>query len=247
MAEHSDRVWQDARVAKTYLTGVRRAIPLAAEQIDVVLRLVEARGLPVGRVLDLGCGDGFLAAPILDRWPESCADLVDFSETMLAAARERFAGRPKRASIVRADYSDPAWVDALARPRAYDVIVSGFSIHHQPDERKRTLYQELFDLLAPGGMFLNVEHVASATPWLEEQFNEYLIDAFHAYHGDAKSRAEIARELVRRDDKQANILALVERQCDWLRQIGFEDVDCYLKVFELAVFGGRKAAASDDG
>ena len=37
-----------------------------------------------------------------------------------------------------------------------------------------------------------------------------------------------------------NILAPVGDQCDWLREIGFEDVDCYFKIFELAVFGGRK-------
>ena len=31
-----------------------------------------------------------------------------------------------------------------------------------------------------------------------------------------------------------------KQQCAWLRDIGFTDVDCYLKVFELAVFGGRR-------
>ena len=40
--------------------------------------------------------------------------------------------------------------------------------------------------------------------------------------------------------KKENILATVEAQCQWLRQIGFADVDCFLKIFELALFGGRK-------
>ena len=35
-------------------------------------------------------------------------------------------------------------------------------------------------------------------------------------------------------------MASVEDQCEWLREIGFADVDCFFKVFELAVFGGRK-------
>jgi len=26
----------------------------------------------------------------------------------------------------------------------------------------------------------------------------------------------------------------------WLQEIGFADVDCYFKIFELALFGGRK-------
>ena len=243
MAATNDRIWQDASVARTYLQGVRSAIPLAAEQVEIMLRLVRARGLPVRRFLDLGCGDGFLAAPLLDAWPDAFGVLADFSDTMLDAARERFAERPDRVAIVEADYGEPGWVEALGERRVFDAIVSGFSIHHQPDERKRTLYQELFDLLAPGGIFLNVEHVSSPTPWIEEQFDELLIDAFFAYHSSigAKTRAEVAEEFVKRDDKDANILAPVELQCNWLREIGFQDVDCYLKIFELAVFGGRKA------
>ena len=55
-----------------------------------------------------------------------------------------------------------------------------------------------------------------------------------------QSRDEVARHYYDRPDKSANILAPVERQCTWLREIGFTDVDCYLKVFELAVFGGRR-------
>jgi hypothetical protein len=37
-------------------------------------------------------------------------------------------------------------------------------------------------------------------------------------------------------------LALVDVQCGWLREIGFQDVDCFFKVFELALLGGRKPA-----
>ena len=33
-----------------------------------------------------------------------------------------------------------------------------------------------------------------------------------------------------------------ELQCDWRRHLGFVDVDCYLKIFELALFGGRRPA-----
>ena len=244
MSNSGDRVWQDSKVAHNYLQGVRAAIPLASEQVEVMLRILRAREQPVRRVLDLGCGDGFLAAAVLEEWPEAFGVLADFSEPMLEAARERFAEQQDRVAIVHADYGDPNWAEALGDRTVYDAVVSGFSIHHQPDERKRALYAELFDLLAPGGFFVNVEHVSSPTPWLAEQFDEFLIDALFAYHSSIgpTTREEVARDLVKREDKQANILAPVETQCEWLRQIGFEDVDCYLKVFELAVFGGRKAA-----
>jgi hypothetical protein len=41
-------------------------------------------------------------------------------------------------------------------------------------------------------------------------------------------------------DKNENIPAPVETQCQWLRDIGFQEVDCFFKTFELALFGGKK-------
>jgi len=32
----------------------------------------------------------------------------------------------------------------------------------------------------------------------------------------------------------------VEAQCAWLGEIGFADVDCFFRILELALFGGRK-------
>lgn len=34
--------------------------------------------------------------------------------------------------------------------------------------------------------------------------------------------------------------ASVEDQCQWLRDIGFGHVDCYMKIYALAVLGGIK-------
>lgn len=58
------------------------------------------------------------------------------------------------------------------------------------------------------------------------------------------SRDHIAETFYVRPDKVENILASVDDQCHWLRQIGFGDVDCFFKVFELALFDGRKVAQS---
>jgi hypothetical protein len=105
------------------------------------------------------------------------------------------------------------------------------------------LYREVFDLLAPGGWLINIEHVASADRFVEHQWDLFLIDALDRHHRarrDGVPRATIATDYVYRSDKQANILAPTELQCDWLRSIGFVHVDCYCKVFEMAVFGGRR-------
>lgn len=228
-------VWKSPNVVSAYLTGVRAAIPLAAEQIDTMLRLIEANG-GVRRFLDLGGGDGVLAAAILDRYPQAVAVVTDFSQPMLDAALARLGAR---AVCLNSDYGSPAWIADVEPHAPFDAIVSGYSIHHQEDDRKRAVYREIFDLLALGGIFVNVEHVASPSDWVESVHDGLFIDRLHRLHPE-RSREDVAREFFYRPDKSANILALVETQCGWLREIGFADADCYLKVFELAVFGGRK-------
>jgi len=51
---------------------------------------------------------------------------------------------------------------------------------------------------------------------------------------------ELSRTYLERPDKEENILAPVELQCSWLRDLGFADVDCFFRLFELALFGGRR-------
>jgi hypothetical protein len=145
--------------------------------------------------------------------------------------------------FVQADYGEPNWSQGLRRRAPFDAIVSGFSIHHQPDCRKRRLYAELFDLLAQGGLFLNLEHVSSASPWVEAAHDAHFVEALWRFvqaHGHRRSRAAVQRDDQDRPDKAANRLAPVETQCQWLRELGFAHVDCFFKTFELALFGGMK-------
>jgi predicted methyltransferase len=125
----------------------------------------------------------------------------------------------------------------------FDTAVSGYSIHHQPDERKREVYAEIYSLLKPGGWFINIEHVASAAGLNVDLFERHYTSARYAIekqNGSTRAYQEIVEEYQNRPDKAANILASTELQCDWLRQIGYEEVDCYFRIYELAVFGGRR-------
>jgi cyclopropane fatty-acyl-phospholipid synthase-like methyltransferase len=241
--QRHDTVWQDAELVRIFLQGIRGGIPFEAAQFEILLRVLDARDEPVQRLLDLGCGAGALARTVLARYPDARATLVDFSEPMLAAARTHLEERAPPVHFVTADLADPGWRAHIAGDAPFDTVVSGYAIHHLPDPRKRALYGEIFALLAPGGMFVNVEHVASRSPWVEHISDDLIIDSltnFQRANGAARTRAEVASEFVHRPDKAANILTPVEVQCDWLRRCGFTDVDCFFKALELAVFGGRK-------
>jgi SAM-dependent methyltransferase len=240
--------WQTKELTNAFLDGVRGAIPGASLQLAVLGKIAELWCPCPSEILDLGCGDGILGRFFLGKFPGAHATFVDFSDPMLDAVRKCLGGAP-RATVVKADFSTADWRYVLPTTTAFDIVVSGFAIHHQPDSRKKALYSEMYDLLVAGGVFLNLEHVASITPAGEHLFDEFFIDHLHDFHASSspgRTRDEIADTYYNRPDKKLNILAPVEKQCRWLRETGFQDVDCFFKVFELALFGGRKASNKPD-
>lgn len=234
------QVWKLPAIVDRYLS-YRAAIPMAQEQIGVMLSILKTRQEPIENFLDLGCGDGILGAAILGEYPSARGVLVDFSEPMLDQAREQLKEYESQISFENLDYGKPGWINAVQAYGSFDAIVSGYSIHHQPDARKREIYQEIFSLLKPGGWFVNIEHVSSAAQTNIDLFEDHYVSrryAIEQQNGGARSFDEIAEEYKNRPDKAANILAPTELQCDWLRSIGFEEVDCYFRIYELAVIAG---------
>lgn len=188
--------------------------PHRAEGERVLLEHVPANAR---RILDLGTGDGRLLALLQEDRPEMRGCGLDFSELMLGEARKRFAD-DTRIELVQHDLAE--LLPTLGR---FDAVVSSMAIHHLAHERKRSLYREVFDLLEPGGIFANFEHVASPTHRLHLAF-------FAAID-----------EPIENEDPSDRLLD-VEAQLVWLREIGFDDVDCYWKWLEMALLIGIRPA-----
>lgn len=233
-------IWKLAPVAEQFLS-IRAGIPLAQEQISIMLNIL-AQGKPVQRFLDLGCGNGILGAAILGQYQNSRGTLADFSDVMLAEARKSLAEFSARLEFINADFSAPDWVKPLAG-ESFDAIVSGYAIHHQPDSRKHEIYAEIFSLLNPGGWFVNVEHIEPASNLAAEMLETHIIDAkveLESKTGGTQTREQIAEAFYKRQGRDVNILAPIETQLAWLREIGYADVDCYFRIYALAVFAGRR-------
>jgi tRNA (cmo5U34)-methyltransferase len=201
--------WRDPNQVEGYLRRISR---LDARQAGEQM-LAEVLPPSPQRVLDLGCGDGRLAALVLDTRP-SVSEIVaiDVSPPMLERARDRFAG-DRRVTVHERDLNDP--LGPLGR---FDAIVSGFAIHHLHDSRKRALLAEVASQIRPGGVFANLEVVLSATPDLH---------------------AEFLAALGRTEDDPEDQLVDVETQLSWMRQAGLSDVDCLWRWRGFALLVGR--------
>ncbi len=228
--------WQDAETVKSYLEERRAAIPFGEEMLTIVGQLIGLLAREVNLFADLGAGDGFFAQLVLERFPKARAILIDHSQPMLAKARTNLGTYGDQVSFVEADLGNP--ITKLVPPGSLDLVVSRFAIHHLPDARKYSIYQEVFQLLRPGGIFLHNEHVSSASRELESLSDSIFIARIAQRTG--REVAVVEREFFARPDRLDNKLAPVEIQVAWLRDLGFEGADCYFKWLELAVFGGRK-------
>jgi SAM-dependent methyltransferase len=135
VAEVDVNLWSEAAHATDYIER-RRTIPHREEGYAALLEFLPDG---VGRVADLGTGDGYLLDDLRRTRPGIGGVAVDFSDEMLRRARERFAAVPE-VTVLEHDLDVP-----LPDWEPFDAVVSAFAIHHVADVRKRALYAEVHE------------------------------------------------------------------------------------------------------
>ncbi len=211
--DNPDNDWQTIEHVLAYLARADK-LPPRTEGERVLLDQIPEHAK---RILDLGTGDGRLLSLVKLVKPQAEGVALDFSQPMLQRARERFA-QDHLVNVVRHDLNQPL---PMAKLGHFDVVVSSLAIHHLEHTRKKQLYKEIFEILNPKGVFCNLDRVASPTENLHQRF---LIVSGTPSIEDPPNR-----------------LLDVQTQINWLREIGFADVDCYWKWLEIALFAGFKS------
>jgi tRNA (cmo5U34)-methyltransferase len=232
--------WQGSELVELFLENRQALLPLIDVQEELVRRLFDLHPHELTRFLDIGSGNGATSELLLGGAPKREAVLVDFSEPMLACAESRLAGRG-RWQLVLADLSRAAWRDPLPAG-LFSGAVSSLAIHHLPAERKRELYHEIFELLEPGAMFVNMDYTTIGGPlrglWDERMLENHV--RIETTHSGSRTPEEIAQEIASDDDEDRP--DTVEDQLEWLREAGFAAVEIHFKWAEAAIFGGTRPA-----
>jgi tRNA (cmo5U34)-methyltransferase len=206
--------WSDRNKSTRYLKNIE------ANQQRKLGELVLLQNIPekAMRIMDLGSGDGRLIKLIKEN-SSSKPDIefvaLDISPVMLQELKKSFS---KDSSVRVIDHDLDTTLPDLGY---FDVIVSSFAIHHLKHRRKYTLYEEIYEMLNPLGVFCNLEHVASVSIQRHIRF------------------FDLIGEPLDQEEKTDKTLT-VERQMQMLREIGFVEVDCLWKWYEMALLVAHK-------
>lgn len=180
------------------------------------------------KVLDLGAGTGLYSGMVQSVFPNAEFTLLDLAPEMLEKAKFRFSKMGKSPKILIGDYIETDLGDS------YDLIISALSIHHLSDFDKELLYQRIYNVLKPGGIFVNADQILGKTADLEELYRQHWLNSIRA-NGILEEDLKAAQKRMEYDR-----MATLDIQLRWLEAAGFQNVDCWYKNFSFAVFGGYR-------
>lgn len=218
-------------------------VPDRRTQMDAICSLIDPGA---GAVVELCCGDGTLAAAILDRHPRCAVHGLDGSAAMLERASARLAGAGDRFRPRRFELGERAW---RADFRGCAAVVTSLAVHHLLDDAKRHLFADVAAMLAPGGTFVLADLVAPVSPRAKtlaaRQWDAAVRRRSRARFGDDRGFEEFARlrwNSYEFDDDPDDIdhFATAADQLTWLGAAGLGPVDIAYAHAGHVILAGHK-------
>ena len=179
------------------------------------------------KILDLGAGTGLLSSFVLKKYPDAQLTLLDISDNMLEVAKKRFSGL-RNINYIAMDYSESKITEQ------YDLIISALSIHHLEDNNKIRLYNNMYTILNPQGIFVNADQCLSESNEYNDKFNKYWYNHIQGFDFTPDDIEGFKQR------KQLDKESKLTEQITWLKDIGFTIVECVYKYMQFCVVVAEK-------
>lgn len=206
-----------------------KIIPYYIEMIEALLSVIYFDKTKKINVLDLGCGTGNLSKRVLDKYPNANIVCVDISQNMINIARQKLVDY-KNVEFVVGDIEEIEFKDK------YDLVVSSLVLHHLiTDDIKKNFYKKIFNMLNENGIFVNADVVIGTSNFLQD----INISSWIKYMQKSCSDEEIFSKWLKAYEQEDRPSKLMH-QIEWLKEIGFHNIDIIWKYYNFAVFTGIK-------
>lgn len=217
------------------------------------LRIPGLSARSAATVVDLGAGSGQLLEKVLKAYPQATCFWIDYSPDFLAVAEQRLAPYRDRVTFLQARMEED-WESRVGQQA--DVVFSMSAVHHLEDQEKVNLYGRCLRTLRSGGWLVNIDEVGTLFPdaymnslrfWVAHvEASQAVVPSENREHcrkwvshfdrWRARNISNAGQPKVKGDD----IHAPFEAQLRWLREVGFVNVDLFVKYHLWGIIGGQR-------
>jgi tRNA (cmo5U34)-methyltransferase len=226
-------IWKSEAVAAQYAANTAaREAPRAAHW-ETLAGLLPFADSDAFTFVDLGAGTGAATRRVLDRYPNASAICTDFSPQMIAEGERALSGYGARVRYVVFDMAEARWPADL--PASADAVITSLCVHHLADERKQSLFAEIYAHLSPGSWYLNYDPVVAPSEAIEAAWEHVadLADPSRIHQREHRDAEELARHA-----NHVRYMIPLAPQLAWLETAGFAGVEVYWRYLENVIYGG---------
>ena len=215
--------------AKEFDEIIIKLIPYYHQMLDALITSIPFEKNDEIKVIDLGCGTGTISKMVKESYPFASIHCVDIAKNMIEIAKHKLS-----------KYSDITYENADLTQyfftNSYDVVLSSLTLHHLvTDKDKINFYTKVYHALNSNGVFYNADNVIGSNEAMQE--NNML--HWKNFMRKTVSEEEIEQTWIKRYLEEDRPAKLID-QLNWLKDIGFVDIDVIWKYYNFAVYGGKK-------
>jgi len=229
--------------SSTYRDLAAVAVPRRLEMLATLIALVPFSRDESSRIVELGSGEGRLAAALLECFPRATLVALDGSDSMRKESAVRLAPFGDRARVAPFDLPALDWWEVLF---GADVVVSSLALHHLNDTKKQYVYKAIAGRISARGALLIADlieppHPVGRTLAAEAWDANAREQAAALGAPDGFERFLDAKWNHYRFPDPIDQPAQLFHHLMWLKHAGFAAVDCAWMFAGHAVFGAFKS------
>ncbi len=191
-------------------------------------------------VLEIGCGSGFTSEIILKADKKIHLTAVDNEPKMIIQAKRRLANhiKARRVKIVKADALEFVKKATSAK---FDAFVSALTIHNFNFKYRRRTIREIYRLLKPGGLFVNMDRYAHDDPKVFKKWLDWQIGMYKRVF-PRLGKEELVEQWLEHEayDSRPDIIMKMKPAVADMKSAGFENIKFVFRKRTYSVLIARK-------